>query len=39
MNFEEELQDYICDLCDTEKISVDLRFACFGDVNMFYEEE
>lgn len=38
-NIEEELQNYICDLCDTENISIDLRFACLGDENMFYEKE
>ena len=35
----EELQKYICDLCDAENILIDLRFACYGDENMFYEEE
>lgn len=39
MIIEEDLQNYICDLCDKENISIDLRFACFGDINIFYEEE
>lgn len=38
-NIEEDLQNYICDLCDTKNIPIDIRFACFGDENMFYEKE
>lgn len=38
-SIEEDLQNYICDLCNTKNISIDLRFACFGDENMFYEKE
>ena len=34
--FEEELQEYIHDLCETKNIPIDLRFACFGDINKFY---
>lgn len=35
---EEMLQKYIYDLCATENILIDLRFASLGDENMFYEE-
>lgn len=38
-SIEEDLQNYIYDLCDRENISIDLRFACYGDENMFYKEE
>lgn len=37
-SIEEDLQNYIYDLCDKENISIDLRFACYGDANIFYEE-
>ena len=36
--FEEELQDYIYDLCNTRNIKIDLRFGTLGDENLFYEE-
>lgn len=39
MTLEEDLQNYICDLCDTENILIDIRFACLGDENLFYEEK
>jgi hypothetical protein len=32
---EEELQEYIYDLCETKNTSIDLRFQCYGDVNRF----
>lgn len=32
------LQKYIYDLCATENIKIDLRFASLGDENLFYEE-
>lgn len=31
-----ELREYIFDYCESKNISIDLRFACFGDVNKFY---
>ena len=31
-----ELRDYIFDYCESKNISIDLRFACFGDMNKFY---
>ena len=34
--FEEELREYIDNLCETKKIPIDLRFGCFGDINKFY---
>lgn len=34
-SFEEELKEYIEDLCETKNIPIDLRFACLGDVNKF----
>ena len=36
MKFIEELKEYIENLCETKNISIDLRFACLGDVNKFY---
>ena len=35
-NFELELREYIFDYCESKNISIDLRFACFGDMNKFY---
>ena len=35
---EEMLQKYIDDLCATENIKIDLRFASLGDENLFYED-
>lgn len=35
-NIEKRLNEYIYNLCETEGIYVDCRFACFGDVNKFY---
>lgn len=35
-DFELELRDYIFDYCESKNISIDLRFACFGDRNEFY---
>lgn len=32
---EEELQEYIFDLCERKNIPIDLRFRCYGDVNGF----
>ena len=32
------LQKYINDLCATENIKIDLRFASLGDENLFYED-
>ena len=35
--FEEELQEYIFDLCETKNIPApDLRFRCYGDMNRFW---
>lgn len=35
--FEEELREYIYDLCETKSISPpDFRFRCFGDMNKFW---
>ena len=34
---EEMLQKYIDDLCATENIKIDLRFASLGDENLFYD--
>ena len=31
------IQEYIYDLCERKGIQIDLRFRCFGDVDMFYE--
>ena len=36
---EEMLQKYIDDLCATENIKIDLRFASLGDENLFYYED
>lgn len=34
--FEEELQEYVYDLCKAKNIpSPDIRFRCFGDINYF----
>lgn len=30
------LQEYICNLCETKNIQIDLRFSCFGDTSVFY---
>lgn len=35
---EEMLQKYIEDLCATENIKIDLRFASLGDENLFYKD-
>lgn len=37
--FEEDkmIQEYIYDLCESKNISIDLRFRCFGDTNIFCE--
>ena len=35
-NIESELHEYICDYCKKNNISIDLRFACFGDINRFF---
>lgn len=32
---EEELQEYIFDLCGRKNIPIDLRFQCYGDMNSF----
>lgn len=30
------LHEYICNLCETKGVSIDLRWRCFGDLNKFY---
>ena len=35
-SMELELQEYIHNYCDEKNMSIDLRFACFGDENKFY---
>lgn len=35
-NIESELQEYIFNYCNEKNMSIDLRFACFGDENKFY---
>ena len=37
--FEEDMmiQEYIYDFCESKNISIDLRFRCFGDTDIFYE--
>lgn len=35
-NIELELQEHIHNYCDAKNMSIDLRFACFGDKNKFY---
>lgn len=39
--FEEDkmIQEYIYDLCKSKNISIDLRFRCFGDTDIFYDYE
>lgn len=37
--FEEELQEYIYDLCEEKNIKLDLRFECFGDINKFWSSK
>lgn len=34
-----ELREYIFDYCESKNISIDLRFACFGDINKFYTND
>ena len=36
VNIEKELQEYIFNYCESKNMSIDLRFACFGDRNKFY---
>lgn len=31
-----EIKEFIENLCETKNMSIDLRFACLGDVNKFY---
>ena len=35
-NIEFELQENILNYCNEKNMSIDLRFACFGDKNKFY---
>lgn len=37
--FEEDkmIEDYIYDLCESKNIPIDLRFRCFGDTDIFCE--
>lgn len=35
-NIEVELQEHILNHCNEKNMSIDLRFACFGDKNEFY---
>lgn len=37
--YEEELKEYIENLCETKNIPIDLRFACFGDANYFFTND
>ena len=30
------LHEYICNLCESKGVSIDLRFGCLGDINAFY---
>lgn len=38
--FEEELQEYVCNLCESKNMPpVDFRFRCFGDINKFWSSK
>lgn len=37
--FEDELQEYIINYCETNNIAVDLRFRCFADMNKFWSSK
>ena len=38
-NIETKLQEHILTYCQSKDISIDLRFACFGDSNKFYTHD
>lgn len=37
--FEEELYEYIYDLCLAKGISIDYRFRCYGDMNEYWSSK
>ena len=34
--FEDEVQEYIINYCETNNVAIDLRFRCFADINKFW---
>ena len=35
---EQEIHDYICDLCIEKEIPIEIRWRCFGDSSKFYKD-
>lgn len=39
MSIEQEIYEYICDLCGEKKIPLEIRWRCFGDPSRFYKDD